>query len=399
VLCSADLGFVVTQIWDRRKIVEVLILGTRGIPAEHGGFETFAEDFALYLVREGHAVSVYCQVEEKGPRTEDIWNGIHRIMIPARAGALGTMSFDWQSVWDSTGRPGIILTLGYNTAILTFLYRIRGRLCIMNMDGIEWKRKKWSLAQRAWLWFNERCGAALAHHLVADHPKIAEHLQRHTSSSKITTIPYGADILHNVDPSLLDRYSLKAKSYYLLIARAEPENSILEVVQSYSRRRRKFPLVILGAYSERNPYHRKVLESATEDVRFVGAIYDKTTVQALRYHARAYVHGHKVGGTNPSLVEALAAGNAVIAHDNHFNRWVTGPHAAFFQDVDGAARIFDSLDNDISLLASMEAASRKQHAELFTQQHVLPAYEQLLKRVERASRHLASYVSVERWPS
>jgi glycosyltransferase involved in cell wall biosynthesis len=371
--------------------LHVQILGTRGIPASHGGFETFAEDFSLYLADQGHIVSVYCQVDN-GKFRKDVWNRIHRILIPVQPGVRGTISFDCQSVWHSAKRPGIVLTLGYNTAMLSLLYRLRGRRSVMNMDGIEWKRQKWSTVQRAWLWLNERCGAAFANHLVADHPKIAEHLQRHTSASKITTIPYGADALLDIDPSPLSRYGLTGKGYYLLIARAEPENSTLEIVQAYSRRHRQFPLVILGTFYETNPYHCSVKRSARGDVRFVGAIYEKTIVRALRYYARAYVHGHQVGGTNPSLVEALAAGNAVIAHDNHFNRWVAGPGATFFRDKDEAAKVFDSVENDASLLVAMEAASREHHTDLFTQQYVLPAYEKLLQQVEGSDRVAVPYL-------
>jgi glycosyltransferase involved in cell wall biosynthesis len=364
-------------------LMHVLILGTRGVPARHGGFETFAQDLALYLVDRGHEVTVFCQVEAGQPAATDFWNGVQRILVPAGDGAAGTIAFDWGGVnhLRRQRQKGVVLTLGYNTAIFSLLYRLRGIPNIMNMDGIEWKREKWSKSQRAWLWLNELCGAKFSDHLIADHPEISRHLQRHTPSSKITTIPYGADALFSAPTEDLGRWGLSPKGYYLLIARPEPENSILEVVSAYSRKRRGLPLVVLGSYQpDLKPYHAEVLKVAREEVKFIGAIYDKSAVQSLRFHARAYIHGHRVGGTNPSLVESLAAGNAVVAHDNPFTRWVGGPGALYFKDADSAAHLFDLLAAKPELLPPMEAASRLRHEQEFRQEKVLGAYEKLLLR-------------------
>jgi glycosyltransferase involved in cell wall biosynthesis len=382
-------------------LMHVLILGTRGIPARHGGFETFAEDLALYLVGRGHEVTVFCQLDAGQPASTDFWNGVRRILVPAGDGAVGTVAFDWGGVnhLRRQRQRGVVLTLGYNTAIFSLLYLLRGIPNVMNMDGIEWKREKWSKSQRAWLWLNELCGAKFSGHLIADHPEIARHLQRHTLPSKITTIPYGADALYSAPVEPLDRWGLSRKGYYLLIARPEPENSILEVVSAYSRRRRGIPLVVLGNYQpDLKPYHAQVMQAGSEEVKFVGAIYDKDVVRSLRFHARGYVHGHRVGGTNPSLVESLAAGNAVIAHDNPFTRWVAGPGALYFKDEDSAAGLFDFLAEKPELLPSMEAASRARHEQEFSQERVLGAYEKLLLRyapLHEASKSECSAALVE----
>jgi glycosyltransferase involved in cell wall biosynthesis len=219
----------------------------------------------------------------------------------------------------------------------------------------------------------------VANHLVADHPEIGRHLARHTSKKKIAVIPYGADAVTSAPLSLIQNYSLSPKGYYLLIARAEPENSILEIVQAYSLRKRGVPLVILGNYNrDGTRYQNTVLDAAGPEIHFLGAIFERDIVRALRFHARAYFHGHRVGGTNPSLVEALAAGNAVIAHDNRFNRWVAGKGAQYFQSSEDIDRIVASLNERPAQLVAMEAASRKRHLESFTQEKILTAYEELL---------------------
>ena len=359
--------------------MHVLILGTRGVPSKHSGFETFAQDFALFLRSRDHEVTVYCQVDQNETAREDTWNGIRRVLLPAGEGSLGTMEFDWKAIKHSHHESGVVLTLGYNTGVFNLLYRLSGKPNIMNMDGIEWKREKWALPARIWFWLNEWAGARVANHLVADHPEIARHLSRHTPAKKITIIPYGADPVTAAPVSLIQKYDLSSKNYHLLIARPEPENSILEIVRAYSLRRRGVPLVILGNYKpDDKPYQQKVLDAAGPEIIFLGAIFDRDIVRALRFHARAYFHGHRVGGTNPSLVESLGAGNAVIAHDNRFTRWVAGEGARYFQSSEDIDAILNSLSADPAQLPVMEEASRRRYRESFTQEKVLNAYEELL---------------------
>lgn len=362
--------------------MHVMIVGTRGVPAGHGGFETFAEDLSLFLTARNHTVTVYCQVDGGDPQTEDLWNGVHRVLIPAANNPVGTIAYDWNTTLHAARRGGVVLTLGYNTGAFSAVYRWRGVSSVMNMDGIEWMRAKWSFSQRCWLWLNEWAGARLANHVVADHPEIGKHLQRHTAARKIAVIPYGANAVTSAPRDALDRYDLKAKQYYLVIARAEPENSILEIVRAFSSPRTNACLVVLGTYSSAgNAFQRGVLAAARENVRFLGAIYDRETVRALRFYAKAYIHGHQVGGTNPSLVESLAAGNAIIAHDNRFTRWVAGSGARFFRGTEDLEAILNSLEQDPSQLAAMERSSRERHEAEFEMERVLVAYEDLLQQV------------------
>jgi len=366
--------------------MHVLILGTRGIPSKHSGFETFAQDFALFLLSRGHEVTVYCQVAEDETGREDTWHGVRRVMIPAGKGTAGTIEFDWKATRHSLREKGVALTLGYNTAVFNLLHRLSGMPNIMNMDGIEWKREKWKLPARTWFWLNEWVGARVANHLVADHPEIGRHLSRHTAQKKITVIPYGADPVTSAPLSLIEKYNLRSKGYYLLIARPEPENSIAEIVRAYSLRSRARPLVILGNYTpDGTPYQNTVLDAAGPEIMFLGPIFDRAIVKALRFYARGYFHGHRVGGTNPSLVESLGAGNAVIAHDNRFTRWVAGEAARYFRTSDDIDEILDSLNVDPSQLLAMEEASRKRYRESFTQEKILTAYEELLAQFAPAA--------------
>ena len=361
--------------------MQLFILGTRGIPAKHGGFETFAEHLSIHLNTKKWEVTVYCQEDGIGPITSSEWNGIKRVHIPInQTGALGTIIFDLKATFHALKKNGIFLTLGYNTAIINTLQRLKGQTNIINMDGIEWRRDKWGLIAKTWFWLNERIGCWVGNHLVADHPRIKDHLATRVRTDKITMIPYGGDEVLNADAALLQPYGLEPSGYSIVIARPEPENSFLEMVRAFSSKRRNHRLVVLGNFNpKQNDYHRQVMDAASDEVIFPGAIYDAPVVQALRFYCRFYLHGHRVGGTNPSLVEALGAGCAVIAHDNHFNRWVAGEEAAYFANEAACAQIFDRLLTDDTRLESMRAASRREFQARFTWEHILSQYEELLR--------------------
>lgn len=365
----------------KSQVPVLRILGTRGVPAAHGGFETFAEQLALHLVARGWRVIVYCQEEGVGPLTKDVWQGVERVRIPVRgSGAKSTIVFDWLATRHAARHRELCLTLGYNTAVFCALLRLKGIPNVINMDGIEWSRAKWGPVAKTWFWLNDWAGCWLGDHLVADHPQIKAHLATRVRADKISTIAYGAERIDTAPEAPVRALGLEPGQYLTLIARPEPENSILEVVQGFSRQRRGVRLAVLGSYAHANAYHRAVKAAASEEVLFLGAIYDKAVVQALRFHSLAYVHGHQVGGTNPSLVEALGAGNAVIAHDNRFNRWVAGEGGLYFMGAAGFDAQLQLLLADEPTQMRVRQASRLRFAAAFTWPQILGEYEELLRR-------------------
>jgi glycosyltransferase involved in cell wall biosynthesis len=369
------------------------ILGTRGIPASHGGFETFAQHLALFLVARGWRVAVYCQNEVASVTqrvvTEE-WNGIElRHVSVASVGPRATLEFDWHCVRDAARRPGVCLVLGYNGAAFLPYLRLYGRKIVTNMDGIEWRRAKWGLLARAWFWVNEWIAAWTSHRLVADHPVIADHLATRRNRRAIATIPYGGLPIEGASATPVRRLGLEPDRYLVSIARLEPDNNILALVTAFSRQRRGVKLVIVGTVDPARPYHRDIQQAASDEVLFPGAIYESDIVASLRFHARAYLHGHTVGGTNPSLVEALWAGNAVIAHDNVFNRWTAGEAAAFFDSVDGCAALIDRFLHDDDFVRRARQAARRQAELRFKWRDILESYEHEAERLLPARRSSA----------
>jgi glycosyltransferase involved in cell wall biosynthesis len=369
------------------KVRKLSILGTRGVPAGHGGFETFAEKFALHMVAKGWEVTVYCQADDGPPGpVVDEWQGVRRVTYVADSGATGTMKFDWMCVMHAMRSEGVMLVLGYNTAIFSALLRLGGHPVLTNMDGIEWKRAKWPWHGRIWLYLNEWIGALTSSKLIADHPEIAKHLARRRGKRDIVMIPYGAEKIVNADTAPVTEMGLRPGHYYLSIGRIEPENNILPMIEAFASQDRDADFVCLGKLEpDKNPYHARVIEAGRGRVTFPGPIYDARRVQSLRFHAAAYCHGHSVGGTNPSLVESLGAGNAVIAHDNAYNRWVAGPDQFYFADAAAFALVLDRVQANPAVLAAARQGAQDRFQQGLTWPPVLAAYETLCSEAFGAS--------------
>lgn len=357
----------------------VRMLGTHGVPAAYGGFETAVEQVARYLVDRDWRVIVYCQTFGRGPVTSDVWNGIERINVPTTLPSWrGTSWFDWKATRHAARFDDLCVVFGYNTAVVNLMQTFKRTPLVFNMDGIEWSRARWGLPQKAILYVNERIADVIGNHLIADHPQIEKYLRTRAPAERITRIAYGAPAIVDAPTWPVTDLGLEPGRYLSLICRPVPENSILELVEGFSRTRRGHKLLIVGDYDgSTDDYHRQVREAASDEVVFAGSIYEPERVSALRFHSAMYLHGHTVGGTNPSLVEALGAGNPVLAHDNVYNRWTAGEQV-YFSTADDVAAHLDRLLEDPAALAGLAAAARARHAAEFTWDHVAAQYEELL---------------------
>ncbi len=358
----------------------LVIMGIRGVPAAHGGFETFAARLAPWLVERGWKVTVYCEEPVPTAPYESEWRGVRRVHIGfGPDSAVNSVRFDWACIRHLLAerpRPPLVLTLGYNTAVFGLRLRAAGITHVINMDGIEWARSKWGPVAKFWLYLNDWAGCLGASHLLADHPEIARHLATRAQPSLISMIPYGTDLIESADPAPLAALGVEPGGYLTLIARPEPENSVLQIVRAFSRKRRGCKLVVLGRLvPETNAYHADVVRAASDEVIFAGAIYDPAVLAALRRHCKAYLHGHRVGGTNPSLLEAMGAGNPVIAHDNRFNRWVAGEDALYFTDTATCTEAIDRLLAEPGLAATMGRSSLEAAGSRFSWPLILSQYE------------------------
>lgn len=375
-------------------MADVWILGTRGVPNRYGGFERLAEVLAPYLARAGHTVTVVCEAPGGEHRVRfDDWRGVRRVHLPvtANSGPRGTLGYDWRA-FAMPRRGSVALVFGYGTALFQMRLHAAGVRHAVNMDGIEWKRAKWGAAARLWLRINERAAGLLATELIADHPAIQQDLLDRLGR-RSTMIAYGAgtyvegnatadDRSGGRDASsthrLLDTYGENA--FHLVIARPEPENQVDLVLAAYRASRREVPLLVFGNFAG-NAYGRQLM-TAYPEATFLGPLYEPVVLDTLRRRSRLYIHGHSVGGTNPSLIEAMAAGALVCAHDNVFNRWVLGEGGLFFKEQADATR---HMDNPRSLAerATMLAAAQAACDERFRWADILEAYRAVVDRLVR----------------
>ena len=325
--------------------MRLAILGTRGIPAQYGGFETFAEQLATHLARRGISVTVFCPAAVSRPDAKYCGVTLKYVKSP-RLGSFSETVWDVWCFWAARRGYDVVYMLGVGAGFAAWIPRIYGSEVWINSDGVEWKRKKWGWLQRAYLVAAEAVSVLFATKIIADAVAIAEYLRkRYPGLNKVSTIAYGADI-PSIQPSLelLTNWRISPANYYLVVCRLEPENHVLEIVEGFERSKSGKQLVIVGDIERHDAYVQTLLHHRSERIRFVGAVYDKDKLNTLRLFACAYLHGHSVGGTNPSLLEAMACSSLVIAHDNQFNREVLGPCGLYWSTREGVASMVDAID-------------------------------------------------------
>jgi glycosyltransferase involved in cell wall biosynthesis len=314
--------------------LKIGIIGTRGIPNNYGGFEAFAEQVSQRLVTLGHEVTVYCSHDQQ--YRQKTLNGVHLVYCynpESRIGSAGQFIYDLNcNLHTLKQRFDVILHLGYTSDSVWTRIWSRNARHLTNMDGMEWMRSKYAPAIRAFLKWAEKWAARRSNLLIADSRGILEHLQLNYSTP-VCFISYGAAIPDSFDAAVPENFGVQPYQYDLLIARMEPENNIEMAVEAKLGEKPEFPLLI---FSNETAYGKQLqLRYQREPmILFQGANYQVEAMNSLRHFSRYYIHGHSAGGTNPSLLEAMACGSVILAHDNIFNRSVLGVNCGYFRDAE-----------------------------------------------------------------
>lgn len=362
----------------------IAMVGTRGVPAAYGGFETAVEEVGRRLAERGHRVIVYTRGSESRESTYLGMEVVHLPAVPQKQ--LETLSHTgFSTVHAMAGkRPDVAFVFNAANSPFVPLLRLRGIPVALHMDGLEWRRSKWGPRGRAYYRWAEQNGVRTADALIADAPGIAEYYG-HQFGVPTELIRYGAPLLDDVSTHRLAELDLVAGDYHLVVARFEPENHVLEIVQGYRDSSSKRPLVVVGSAPYSAAYTQAIRDAAGDDprIRLVGGIFDQELLDALYAHAFTYVHGHSVGGTNPSLLRAMGARTAVIAYDVTFNRETLDDNAWFFTDARDATRHFDAIESEEAEVAQLAAASRERAENDFRWDDVATEYEELARRLAR----------------
>ncbi|WP_405218096.1 DUF1972 domain-containing protein [Agrococcus sp. Ld7] len=326
--------------------MRIAILGTRGVPAAYGGFETAVEEIGSRLAAIGHEVTVF------GDRTHaDVteYLGMRIVHVPSvPLKQLETLSRTGIATLRALAgvKPDVAFVFNAANAPYVSLLRTRGVPVAVHVDGLEWQRAKWGGAGRAYYRWAEQRSVRTADALIADAPGIVEYYATEFGAPT-ELIRYGAPLLQHGATAPLRAVGLEPEAFHLAVARFEPENHVLEIVRGYRASEARLPLVVVGSAPYSADYTRAVHDAAMGDerIRLLGGVWDRELLDALYTHAYTYIHGHSVGGTNPSLLRAMGAGTATIAWDVGFNREV----------LDDDAWCFDSPASLTAILAEVES--------------------------------------------
>ncbi len=300
--------------------MRIAILGTRGIPANYGGFETFAEELSTRLVRRGHEVSVYCRQRYESAE----YRGVRLITLPTISHKyFDTLAHTFLStLYLLTHRVDAALYCNAANAVFTILPRMTGIPVALNVDGIERKRRKWNRLARVWYLISERLATWLPNRVVTDAEAIREYYWTNYGKDSVF-IPYGADTARAATQAVLDRLGLSPYRYFLYVSRFEPENRTLEVRQAFEQVPTTLKLALIGDAPYAQEYIARVRDTKDPRIVMPGAIYGEG-YRELGSWCFAYIHATEVGGTHPALIEAMGRGALVIYFDTPENREVCG---------------------------------------------------------------------------
>ena len=329
--------------------MKIAIIGCRGIPAKYGGFETFAQGLTENLVKNGYDITVSCEYEPLQSR-KDNYNGAKLEYFPVKPPKNYFLRKIYENLSDIyfliklSRKHQLIYFLGIEVGMFLFIPKILNRKSqvIVNIDGVMWQRSKFSLLERWLLKINHDMAAVFADKIIVDAQAMKNYVNK-KYLDKTNYLSYGIDVPKRVtwngeSLKLLKAYTsieMSPGDYYLVVARLEPENNIHTIIDAFTQAEIPVPLLVVGDFTSET--YKEEIEAIAEEctqpgIIFLGSIYNQKLLDMLRQNCCAYIHGHSVGGTNPSLLEAAISRNIIIAHDNQFNREVCGTSALYFKN-------------------------------------------------------------------
>ncbi len=355
--------------------MRIAIIGSRGVPARYGGFETLADRLSLYLVERGHSVTIVGE-NHVGSHTDSRRNLRCTLFSKRRFPVL----FYFESVLRTLIGFEAVIILGVGGGPFQWLFHLTRVRVVTNVDGLEHLRDKYSALQKSYVRWSQYFAKKFSDQLVADAAAVEEYWIKtiRADQHRITVITYGTDIARIADDQLLKKFGLEKKNYYLLIARIVPENNIKMIVDSFLTADSLRKLVIVGNWQD-SAYGREIRKWDDERLCLFDPVYDEEVVVALRRHSFAYLHGHSVGGTNPTLVEALGCGCITICFDNPFNRATTHGFGYFFHDKKSLKQEIEKVEVlSAAAIAELEMQSWLLAERVYDWRIIGNAYEKLL---------------------
>ncbi|MDF8266454.1 DUF1972 domain-containing protein [Luteipulveratus flavus] len=360
--------------------MHIALIGTRGVPAHYGGFETAVEEVGRRLVARGHRVTVYCRDDGTGERPRT-YLGMELVHLPAvRQRSLETLSHTALSVVHQVVRARADVAVVFNAANSIFLPLLRiGRTpAATHVDGLEWRRGKWGPTGQRYYRMAESLSVRWSDALIADAAGIADYYVDEFGAMT-HQIAYGAPILDHSGASGVEGLGLTSHGYHLVVARFEPENHVDVALEGYLASAARLPLVVVGSAPYRSAHVERLERLAASDprVRLLGGVWDQDLLDQLYANAATYVHGHSVGGTNPSLLRAMGAAAYTVAYDVMFNREVLGRTGRFFGGAADLAVLLEASERRPEEMRRLGEDARRRAADRYTWDDVAARYEKL----------------------
>jgi glycosyltransferase involved in cell wall biosynthesis len=363
--------------------MNIAILGTKGIPNNYGGFEQFTEFLSIELTGKGHSVTVY------NPHfhyyKEHVYKNVNikRIYSPEKIfGPAANLIYDFFCLKDALKKDfDIILECGYGSSSFSFyILNIKRSIIVTNMDGIEWQRSKWGKLTKKIFKLSEKLAVHKSHAIVSDNLCIKEYYKNKYGIDP-EFIPYGAEIFNLPDKKHIEKSGLSEFGYYVIISRMEPENNIEVILNGFINSNSCSKFIIIS--NKDSKYAKSVIEKYKKysKIIFAGNNFDKDMLMNLRYYSLAYFHGHSVGGTNPSLLEAMAANSFIIAHNNIYNKSVLDSSALYFHNSEDITDIVNNVDNLLSEKDKFTESNLKKIEKIYNWNNITDQYINLFQKL------------------
>lgn len=374
----------------------IAIVGSRGIPASYGGFETFAEEISVHLVRNyGYSVTVVCDAKQESVNkgmTE--YKGV-QLKYSRFSKGENAIRFYHDSITRVVEDHDIVYSCGPAGGLFGWLVHRHGKVMMTNPDGLNSQRSKWSYPVKVGFRLFERAASYFSDRVICDSVAIEDYVRARYGCMHTDVAEYGAyanpfvlndDSVATQSAQVLREFGLVSGEYHLVVSRLEPENNVEAIIQGYQANERKWPLVVVGHLKETG-FVKRLHEIAGEQVRFVGGIYDKEKLAIVRAHATSYFHGHSVGGTNPSLLEAMGSRNLCVCHDNQFNREVVQGFGLFFAEAREVNEHLICIEEDASAFDIMRDGALQRVRDYYNWDNMAAKYHRIfMNAVESATK-------------
>lgn len=374
---------------------KIAIIGARGI-GNYGGFESAVSELGPSLVKRGYTVYCSCEKSENEEKIPE-YLGVKKLYFPIKPPSNYTFRKVFEIIYDiyfiikCSFFCDIIYTLGCGASIFLLFPRLLGKLSIVNIDGLEWKRSKFSLIERVLLKVMFSISFISSNVLIIDNKSLIRHINK-KYHKKVVFVPYGVKIplfapwdknKSNISTILKSNCNILSNKFWLVVARLEPENNIHMIINGFLKSKTSMPLLIIGDFTS-DSYKKKVYDltsNSSNKVLFLGSIYNVDILNMFRQNCFAYIHGHSVGGTNPSLLEAMAMKNIVVAHDNEFNREVGEKNILYFKNFSDLSDRIKEIESNYNKYLEYKDYSQKRVSDNYSWEKIVDEYDCLFKKL------------------